>query len=59
MGLSVIPLSCELNDFEIFTFLKLFKSKFGNCKFEILKYGRVENMIIKGNILNLDIDKYS
>ena len=59
MGLNVIPLSCELNDYEIFTFIKLFKEKFGTCKFEILKYGRVENMIIKGNILDLDISKYS
>ena len=59
MGLHIIPLSCELNDYEILTFIKLFKEKFGNCKFEILKHGRVENMIIKGNILDLDVNKYS
>lgn len=58
-GLGVVPLSVELNEFEILSFLKLFKEKFGTCKFEILKYGRVENMIIKGNILNLDSCKYS
>ena len=58
-GLDVVPLSVELNEFELLTFMKLFKEKFGTCKFEILKYGRVENMIIKGNILNLDNCKYS
>ena len=58
-GLNVVPLSVELNEFEILSFLKLFKEKFGTCKFEVLKYGRVENMIIKGNILNLDNCKYS
>ena len=57
-GLNVVPLSVELNEFEILSFLKLFKEKFGTCKFEVLKYGRVENMIIKGNILNLDINKF-
>ncbi len=59
LGLDIIPLSVELNEFEILNFLKLFKEKFGSCKFEILKYGRVENMIIKGNILHLDCDKYT
>ena len=59
LGLEVVPLSVELNEFEILSFLKLFKEKFGTCKFEILKYGRVENMIIKGNILDLDINSYS
>ena len=59
MGLAVIPLSCELNEYELLTFIKLFKEKFGACKFEILKYGRVENMIIKGNILDLDVNRYS
>lgn len=58
IGLNVIPLSVELNEYELLTFMKLFKEKFGTCKFEILKYGRVENMIIKGNILNLDINKF-
>ena len=58
-GLDVVPLSVELNEYELLTFMKLFKEKFGTCKFEILKYGRVENMIIKGNILNLDNCKYS
>lgn len=57
-GLDVVPLSVELSEFEILSFLKLFKEKFGTCKFEVLKYGRVENMIIKGNILNLDINKF-
>ena len=59
LGLNVIPLSVELNEYEILSFIKLFKEKFGTCKFEVLKYGRVENMIIKGNILDLDNCKYS
>lgn len=58
IGFNVIPLSVELNEYELLTFMKLFKEKFGTCKFEVLKYGRVENMIIKGNILNLDINKF-
>ena len=35
-------------------------NKFGYAPFEVLGYGRVENMIIKGNILNIstDISKY-
>ena len=57
LGLDVVPLSVELNDFELLSFFKLFKDKFGTCKFEVLKYGRVENMIIKGNILNLEVNK--
>ena len=57
-GLNVVPLSVELSEYELLTFMKLFKEKFGTCKFEVLKYGRVENMIIKGNILNLDINKF-
>lgn len=58
LGLNVIPLSVELNEYELLIFMKSFKEKFGTCKFEVLKYGRVENMIIKGNILNLDINKF-
>jgi hypothetical protein len=37
----------------------MFNNKFGYCNYEILYYGRVENMIIKGNILNIDKNNYS
>lgn len=53
-GLNIIPLSVELNEDELFSFIKSFERTFGNVNFEILKYGRVENMIIKGNIIKLD-----
>lgn len=53
LGLKVIPLSVELNDYEIDNLISSFKMMFGNVEFEILWYGRVENMIIKGNILGI------
>lgn len=53
-----IPISVELNREEIEEFIKLFKNKFnGYLNFEVLSYGRVENMVIKGNILKLSDDK--
>ena len=54
IGISSICLSVELNEDEINSFVDLYKEKFGNNKFEVLIYGRVENMIIKGNILDID-----
>jgi putative protease len=59
IGLKTIPLSVELNEDEIIDFIKIFNNKFGDCSFEILAYGRVENMIIKGNILSLYENDYS
>ena len=59
-GLKNIPISVELSEEEIDNFIKLYNNKFGYAPFEVLGYGRVENMIIKGNILNIstDISKY-
>ena len=54
MGLSSICLSIELKEEEILNFQKEYKEKFGFFPFEVLVYGRVENMIIKGNILGLE-----
>ena len=53
MGLSSICLSVELKEEEILNFQKEYEEKFGYFPFEVLVYGRVENMIIKGNILDL------
>ena len=53
-GLLNIPISVELKEDEIKDFIKLYKEKFGESSFEVFTYGRVENMIIKGNILDLD-----
>lgn len=54
MGLSTITLSVELTKGELAEFVSLFYEKFGGMNFEILVYGKVENMIIKGNILQLE-----
>ena len=54
MGLLNIPLSVELTDKETTDFIDLFKKEIGEYEFEIYGYGRVENMIIKDNILNID-----
>ena len=59
LGLKNIPLSCELNEYEINKLVNDYCDKFGNDNFEILAYGRVENMIIKGNILNIIENKYN
>ena len=58
IGFSSICLSVELTSEEIQEFLDSYKEKFGDGNFEILCYGRVENMIIKGNILNIEKNKY-
>ncbi len=56
-NLKSITLSVELTEKEIEEFIKMYQDKFGNnYNFEILVYGRVENMIIKDNILNLQED---
>lgn len=52
-GLQNIPISVELKEEEIKDFIKLYENKFGKSTFEVFTYGRVENMIIKGNILEL------
>ena len=57
LGLKNIPLSVELSSKEVIDFISLYTDKIGYDNFELLVYGRVLNMIIKGNIL--DIDKNS
>ena len=54
IGLSSICLSVELSQDEVCEFLDLYQKKFGNFSFEVFSYGRVLNMLIKGNILQLD-----
>lgn len=52
-------LSVELTDNEIVNLLNKFQSKFNQVPAsELLVYGRVENMIIKGNILSLEENNY-
>ena len=53
-GLNNIPISVELSNDEIKEFIDLYNEKFGNCEFEILVRGYVENMVIKGNILDIE-----
>lgn len=54
LNIKTVTLSVELSDYEITNMLKLYKEKFKyKPSVEVLIYGRVENMIIKGNILDL------
>ena len=53
IGFSSIFLSVELTEEEIGEFLSLYHEKFGDCTFFVFSYGKVENMIIKGNVLEL------
>lgn len=54
-GLLNIPISVELNNNEVVNLYNNFIKKFKfTPPLEILSYGRVENMIIKKNILSLD-----
>ena len=57
IGFSSLSLSVELSEEECLSFLEEYEKKIGRFSFEILGYGRVENMIIKGNILNLEKNK--
>lgn len=54
LGLNNIPLSVELTEEEIAEIINSFHNRFGRGEFEIFQYGRVENMIIKSNILSLE-----
>ena len=58
-GLKNIPISVELSESEVDEFINLYHNKFGNCEFELLCYGRIENMVIKGNILGLDVNDFN
>ncbi len=55
-GYQEICLSVELSKEEVFDFYQKYQNQFGELSFEVLGYGRVENMIIKGNVLNLDLN---
>ena len=58
-GFKNICLSVELDTNEQIEIIKAFKNKFKiDINPEVLVYGRCENMIIKGNILNITSDKY-
>ena len=57
-GLKNIPLSVELSSKEVIDFVSLYNDKIGYDNFELLVYGRVENMIIKGNILDIDANSF-
>lgn len=58
LGLRVVGLSSELNEYEMKLLIDNFNLKFGFVNFELLAFGRVENMIIKGNILDIDKNNY-
>ena len=59
LGLKNIPLSCELNEYEINKLIINYHERFGIDTFEVLAYGRIENMLIKGNILDLKENKFN
>ena len=55
MNIDTITLSVELTEEELEEFIINYKNKFKDLpSLEVLVYGRVENMIIKGNILELN-----
>ena len=54
IGYTSLCLSVELSSNDLLDFLELYHQKFGDAEFELFAYGRVENMIIKGNILDLE-----
>ena len=50
----------ELTDSEIINMIKNYNKKFKeNANVELLTYGRVENMLIKGNILGIEENKHN
>ena len=59
IGIKNICLSVELSEDELLEFIDLYNNKFGKTTFEVLVYGRVENMIIKGNILDIENNDYT
>ena len=54
IGIKRVCLSVELSEDELLEFINLYNYKFGRGNFDLLVYGRVENMIIMGNILNIE-----
>ena len=60
MNVTAITLSVELTDEEIKKLISKYYQKFKTTpNIEVVVYGRVENMLIKGNILSLDQNDYS
>lgn len=60
MGLKSITISVELSQEEVESFIRLYETTFKEkANFQMLCYGTVENMIIKGNILNITKDDYN
>ena len=57
-GLLNIPVSVELSENNINKLINNYEKKFGVGNFELLCYGRIENMIIKGNILDIPNNNY-
>lgn len=58
-GLTTVNLSVELTEEEITSFIDNYVKKFNTYpNIEILVYGKVENMIIKDNILNIEENNY-
>ena len=59
LGIQAVTLSVELSQLEIEQFIRLYETTFKEkFTFQMLCYGTVENMIIKGNILNINKDDY-
>lgn len=59
-GLTHFTLSVELTEEELTNLIQSFQENFHfNLTPEILVYGKVENMYIKGNILNINKDLYT
>lgn len=60
LHIAVKTLSVELTDYEISNIISKYKEKFNvNPNIEVIVYGRVENMLIKGNILSLNENEYN
>ena len=53
-GVNKLSLSVELTEDEILEFINQYNSVFGRKVFDVIVYGKYENMIIKGNILNIE-----
>lgn len=59
MGMEAVTLSVELGEDEIINFINTYIKYFGKYpSIELIGYGRYENMLIKGNILNIKENDY-
>lgn len=60
LGFKKLTLSCELSQINYEEFINEFYNKFKTWpNIDIICYGRVENMLIKNNILNINKDDFS